>query len=382
MRDVNGYLQAQIEEYSSNQDMSDLWNDLHQYYVKRLWHQLTGVLLTLVTRHELQDGDKLWQLYTNFIADFELKLNPLSLIEICIPISNRLILADSDEVLQFLEKMGEKVKGNTEAYIMAKILIGRIHIKSNELAKTKVLLEETEPLLDEVEGVGIVHGRFYLLLSDLSQKEANYKAYYRAALHYLGCTELSTLSPEEQREKAFLLSLAALLGKDVYNFGELLAHPILASLKNTDNEWIVDLLHSFNSGNVEQFVQTKNRWSQQELLLANESVLLEKIRLLSLMEMTFRRASHDRQITFADIANKTGLQQDDIEMLVMKCLSKGLVKGEIDQVSKTVELTWVQPRVLDKQQLLTIQGKIANLVSTINNMELMIERNAGEILTI
>jgi len=41
--------------------------------VKRLWHQLTEVLLALVQRPELQDGDKLWQLYTNVIADFELK---------------------------------------------------------------------------------------------------------------------------------------------------------------------------------------------------------------------------------------------------------------------------------------------------------------------
>jgi 26S proteasome regulatory subunit N9 len=48
---------------------------------------------------------------------------------------------------------------------------------------------------------------------------------FRAALHFLGCTELSTLSVEEQRTKAYLLSIAALLGKDVYNFGELLAHP-------------------------------------------------------------------------------------------------------------------------------------------------------------
>jgi hypothetical protein len=53
--------------------MSGLLNELHQLYVKRLWHQLTGVLLTLVLRPELQEGDKLWQLYNNVIADFELK---------------------------------------------------------------------------------------------------------------------------------------------------------------------------------------------------------------------------------------------------------------------------------------------------------------------
>ena len=47
----------------------------------------------------------------------------------------------------------------------------------------------------------------------------------RAALKYLGCTELASLSVEEQRTRAYILSVAALLGKDVYNFGELLAHP-------------------------------------------------------------------------------------------------------------------------------------------------------------
>jgi 26S proteasome regulatory subunit N9 len=50
------------------------------------------------------------------------------------------------------------------------------------------------------------------------------KSALRAALKYLGCTDLSTISLEEQRTKAYLLSIAALLGKDVYNFGELLAH--------------------------------------------------------------------------------------------------------------------------------------------------------------
>jgi hypothetical protein len=55
------------------QEMSDLLNNLHQLFVKRLWHQMTELLQTLVHRPELQDGDKLCQFYTNVIADFELK---------------------------------------------------------------------------------------------------------------------------------------------------------------------------------------------------------------------------------------------------------------------------------------------------------------------
>ena len=55
------------------QEMSDLLNNLHQLFVKRLWHQLTAVLQAIVVRPEMQEGDKLFQFYSNVIADFELK---------------------------------------------------------------------------------------------------------------------------------------------------------------------------------------------------------------------------------------------------------------------------------------------------------------------
>lgn len=49
--------------------------------------------------------------------------------------------------------------------------------------------------------------------------------------------------------------------------------------------------------------------------------------------MTFKRPSHDRQLSFAEIAKETKLPVNEIELLVMKALSQGLVKGAIDQVS-------------------------------------------------
>jgi hypothetical protein len=36
----------------------------------------------------------------------------------------------------------------------------------------------------------------------------------------------------------------------------------------------------------------------------------------------------------------------------MRALSLGLVKGSIDQVDKRVYITWVQPRVLDLNQVI------------------------------
>lgn len=46
-------------------------------------------------------------------------------------------------------------------------------------------MESTEPMLDEVHGVGIVHSRFYLLLSELAQREADHKGYYRLVEHLI-----------------------------------------------------------------------------------------------------------------------------------------------------------------------------------------------------
>lgn len=49
-------------------------------------------------------------------------------------------------------------------------------------------------------------------------------------------------------------------------------------------------------------------------------------------QMTFKRPSHDRQLTFEEIAKETRLPINEIEILVMKALAQGLVKGAIDQV--------------------------------------------------
>eukprot|EP00061_Rhincodon_typus_P012017 g37456.t1 len=155
----------------------------------------------------------------------------------------------------------------------------------------------------------------------------------------------------EHQERAFTLGLAGLLGEDVYNFGELLMHPVLESLRTTDKQWLIDTLHAFNSGNVEKFQALKASWGQQPDLRANELRLMQKIQLLCLMEMTFTRPANHRQLTFKEISQIAKVPISEVELLVMKALSVGLVKGSIDEVDERVHMTWVQPRVLDLQQV-------------------------------
>ena len=105
--------------------------------------------------------------------------------------------------------------------------------------------------------------------------------------------------------------------------GELLQHDILASLQNTPNSWLVDLLQAFNSGDINLFQSTASQWQTQADLKvpltflkpppisffskAASQKLYEKMCLMCLMEMTFVRPANDRALSFAEIAEKTNL---------------------------------------------------------------------------
>ncbi|XP_044738552.1 26S proteasome non-ATPase regulatory subunit 13 [Chrysoperla carnea] len=376
---VNEYLTA--KQNSSNKELAAEWAQLEDFYNKRLWHQITLKLLNFVKSPELQQGEELINLYNQFISTFENKVNPLSLVEILAHVSEQ--YKDKKEAVVFLEKLEQKVKVNSDAQSLCKVLQGQIYLeKLNDVDNTKKIIEDVEAVLDNADGLTTVHGRFYLLASQYYRLQGEHGQYYRTALRYLGCTDLDTLSIEKQHEHAFFLGLAALLGDGVYNLGELLAHPVLETLKGTDNAWLIDLLYAFNSGDIPKFEAMKAKWKTIADLAAQELKLRQKISLLCLMEMTFKRPAHDRQLTFSEIARETKLPEDEIELLVMKALAQGLVKGAIDQVANVVNMTWVQPRVLDRTQIASMVQKLDIWCKHVGTMETLLENRASEILTL
>jgi 26S proteasome regulatory subunit N9 len=65
--------------------------------------------------------------------------------------------------------------------------------------------------------------------------------------------------------------------------------------------------------------------------------LRQKLCLMTLMEIVFRRPKEERsKITFQSIATETRVAPPEVEHLVMKALSLGLIKGSIDEVDAIV----------------------------------------------
>ncbi|TRY87979.1 hypothetical protein DNTS_007012 [Danionella cerebrum] len=364
MKDVVGFLKQQ-QSQSATPELASEWHALEDLYNKKLWHQLTLKLSVFVQDPYFSKGDGLIQLYENFLCDFEHRINPLSLVEIILHVVRQ--MPDPNTTITFLEKTKEKVKASDEAVILCKTTIGSLKLDINDLPATKKLIEEVEEMLNNLPGVTSVHGRFYDLSSKYYRIIGNHAMYYKDALRYLGCVEAKDLPEAEQQERAFTLGLAGLLGEGVYNFGELLMHPVLESLRNTDKQWLIDTLYAFNAGNPD--------------LAAQEPKLMQKIQLLCVMEMTFTRPANNRQLTFQEIAQSAKIQVNEVELLVMKALSVGLIKGSIDEVEQKVHMSWVQPRVLDLQQIKGMKDRLDFWCGDVKNMAMLVEQQAQDILT-
>merc|ERR1719397_1662644 len=122
----------------------------------KLWHQLTIQLDILVKEPSMQT--KLISIYTDFIADFEAKLDPLKLSQIGMVVVEK--YSSPEEAIAFVERIQDKVKMNNEALCLCKVMVGRVRLH-------KLIIEEVENLLDTCDGVSPVHSHFYLLASDL-----------------------------------------------------------------------------------------------------------------------------------------------------------------------------------------------------------------------
>ena len=54
---------------------------------------------------------------------------------------------------------------------------------------------------------------------------------------------------------------------------------------------------------------------------------------MGFLELIFSLPKNDRNASFSAIAKVTGLNLEDVEYLVMRCMSLELIKGTIDEVN-------------------------------------------------
>jgi len=96
---------------------------------------------------------------------------------------------------------------------------------------------------------------------------------------------------------------------------------------------------------------------------------------MALMEMCFKKTSISRTLTFKDISATCGLPTEQVELLLMKSFSLKVVRGIIDQVDQTVRIKWVQPRVLDLDQISGIRDRLKTWSTEVHKTANYLEEN-------
>lgn len=379
------YLETQRNEHP---ELSEWYTSLSDLYQRKLWHELTLKLEQFVALAVFQAGDALIQLYHNFITDFETKINLLKLAHFAVIVSRQ--YSEKEAAVDYLEGVIAKLRDTKEVRIEEPILyikvqIGTLKLEQADQKECKKLLDEGKCTLDSMTDIDpSVYASFYWVSSQYHKSRQEFAEFYKSALLFLAYTAVDSLSESFKLDLAFDLSLSALLGENIYNFGELLAHPIIKSLLGTKVEWLYYIIEAFNSGDLIRYQELCNvhgaALRTQPALVQNEKNLLEKINILCLMEIIFSRSSDDRTIPLSVIADRTRLTIEDVEYLLMKSLSVHLIEGIIDQVEGTVYVSWVQPRVLGIPQIKSLRNRLDNWVDKVHTALLSVEAETPDLV--
>jgi len=309
------------------------------------------------------------QFYTCFIKDFESKINPVKMTEFAVAASRK--MTDHEAAITFLTTvMGrtkiskqEKAGADNFSKIIFKCEIATHKLQLGLVEETKETMKAADKMIERSsETPDLVFSFYYRLCAEFHKKKESSAEFYRSALQYLTYTPIDTMSLAEQSDIARDLCLAALISDAIFTFGELLLHPVLKALESGEFFWMVTMLKALNVGNIPAYdalcAAETERISKYPIMIANQTLLRQKLSIAALIELIFQSKADERLISFKDISVAVSLPYDQVELLLIKALSLKLIRGTIDGVDEQVHITWAIPHALDMSQILVMKDNV------------------------
>lgn len=364
--------------------------ELGELYSKKLWHQLTLKLDEFIKLPTMQDDGFLISLYRNFIATVSQRLNQLSVAKLAVTVSQQ--FEAPEEAISFLQEVHKSVEGSKlhrreteQPLLFLETHVLQNKVASGQLSEVKAEIDQQRERLDTTHDVDpAVSAAVHYTASILHKAQRDYANFYKATLHYLAFVSSESLHYDFKLALAVDVSLAALLGEGVYNFGELLLHPIVRVLDGSPYGWLLEVLSAFNNGDLHSYDRLCSEHAAalngQPALVSHERELRQKITILCLTELISNLPAEERTIPIATIAAATKLDADGVEFLLMKALSLHLIEAAIDQVGGTVQVSWVQPRVLTLPQVDALRGRLDAWISKVSTAAITLEDESRGIM--
>lgn len=370
-------LAAQHPEYAEAvEGFESMWK-------RKLWHQLTDAVEEFFLKGNMTETGRMVDFYDNFIKSFATRLNKLRLAQIV-----RRVSENYAEVLackEFVEGVIEMVKDTDEAVLYLRTRLASVAQAQEDFKTCKSLIDDVREKLDEIPDADpVVHSALTRVAMEYHRTKGTPTQYYKNALLFLHNTPADKLTEGERKAVAYEMSIAACVGPDIYNFGELLIHPTISTLEGGDHDWLFKMLVAFNQGSIEQLQGIIDAHAStletMPAMVANKHILIEKITICALLELIFSRAADDRRFSYDEVAAATRRQLNEVDHVLMKGMSLGLVRGMIDEVDQCVDISWVKPRMLQSSQLVVLQGRLGTWAAAVSETIKFVESNATELV--
>jgi 26S proteasome regulatory subunit N9 len=401
---------AQFPELEEN-----YYSKIALYCQEKLWHQLTLCMFEFVEQKITtfkvitssgSDNNKntFWALYHKVVLAIDKKINPLSLSRIAAAVAfasweaHSATVDESKQLLQnLLQRQQDANQIATVLYLQSKL--GLFTLASAAVTAADPSTSNNGPSKDQLDTIYstiktngpllnqlipdtpeamIVNAAHYELSMTYFKLVGPPEAFYDEALQYLN---YDTPQGSKAHQLAVDLSLAALTGEGVYNLGQVVNNPILQNLQNTTEAWLVELLQACATGNVQQFQQLcqikySAQIASQPALVNMATQMQEKITLLGLVELVFRKPASERTLEFTEIAQGLNIPLDQVEWVIMRAFSVELMKGSMDQVNGTVHVTWILPRTLTKDQMADLATRFSEWATKVNKIQQFMQQES------
>ena len=228
----------------------------------------------------------------------------------------------------------------------------------------------------------IIYSNYYYTYIFFYKTFGPYENIYLNGLKYFSYIQLED-SPEEERVSICCDTiLSAIINKTEYSFGELLLSPVYKYVDNLDDyRYISQLLSIVYNGNVSEWTQYKqyyhNQIQENAILRDHMTDIEEKIKNMSLIELAFHRSSHDRILSYQEISTYCHVDMQDMENFIIHCMSLHLIQGYLNDEKQTLTVTSIQPRILDKEHLNSINHQLQNWILKLNNIIHILEEQTN-----
>ena len=341
--------------------LKTLFDEIDSNMNQHLWYQLSENIITLSQNPELQQGNDLVEFYNGVVFFIEPTMNPMKYLEY---VENMLHNYKNrmTEALQFVENIENKHKDfKGEAKISIKILKGFCYLELDKMYELEDIINTTEvDFTGKFEIDSALYAQYYKLSTLFYEKKKDYDKFYNNAFQYLAYE--TKLNDEDKLNLCYKMCSAMLIGEKLYNFEELIEKDFFKLMKGSKYDWISNLILSFNSAKVDQFLsmieQNKKNIEENDILKGKSDFLPIKIRIAALLELIFQKNKAERTLSFDEICKVCMTEEDKIEYISMKALSHGLIKGYIDQAERKLYVNWIQPKYLGKEKIGVMKERI------------------------